>query len=275
MRHICFLLCLAISASLTAQSRFSIPISFITLDALDAFQSDLMSSDLLDPKIMRDLSCFGDDPTPIPYQWLNWVMPKSGQFKFEISPLNYSDDIDFVLFMQAGNELIPLRKMTAGSVLNDFISLQCIGSTGLLDATQSTNTTSCISDNNYLKPLNAVEGANYFLLITNATSYNGFFIDFSGNASAPDIAADENFGTGSIFPNPTDGWISFNINSRTVASGTFTVMDISGKTLKQIPLNISEGSQVKQFDLTSVPKGQIICKIIIDTETVIQYLTKY
>ena len=132
---------------------------------------------------------------PVEYQstWLKWRAGTSGSLTFNITPLNPSDDLDFVLF-ELPNGLdnctgrVSLRCMSSGENIGQPISnwVACTGATGLRGGeTDQVEYCGCSTgDNNFLAPVNMTAGKSYALAVVNySRSGRGFRIEFGGTGT--------------------------------------------------------------------------------------------
>ncbi|MBT8219492.1 MAG: gliding motility-associated C-terminal domain-containing protein [Bacteroidia bacterium] len=132
--------------------------------------------------------CFVGTPTNIETNstWFTWTADSDGTLEFTLTPLNITDDLDFVVYELpngvsdcSGKNLI--RCMASGQgTFSD-----CLGPTGLrAGSTDTSENSGCeqASDDNFLRPLDMVEGGSYALVVNNFSgSGNGFEIDFDGS----------------------------------------------------------------------------------------------
>ncbi len=110
--------------------------------------------------------------------WFTWVAANDGTLEFTLTPLNPSDDLDFVLFelpsgINNGANRIVLRCMAAA----------CEGPTGLNGTSQDLQEDADCDpgEDNFVKAIEMQAGKAYGLLINNwSESGNGFSLDFGG-----------------------------------------------------------------------------------------------
>jgi hypothetical protein len=125
--------------------------------------------------------------------WIKFEIAQGGSFSFAITPLNESDDIDFVVFRLGAsgdcNSKQIVRCMAAGAQPSEFGDSPCLGKTGLRDGEgDSSEDAGCsdAGDNTWLAPLKTAAGEKYVLLVSNVTqSGPGFKISFGGSAKLP------------------------------------------------------------------------------------------
>ena len=118
--------------------------------------------------------------------WFTWTAATDGTLEFTLTPLNPSDDLDFVLYELPNGPLncsgkIVVRCMASGSF--DFPS-PCMGPTGLRAGENDIAEPAGCEDprrNNLIAPLDMEAGKSYALVVNNfSESGNGFKIDFGG-----------------------------------------------------------------------------------------------
>ena len=125
--------------------------------------------------------------------WYTWTARNSGSLTFTITPNNVNDpeeDLDFALYRLpdglsdcANKELI--RCMASGETAGNTNSQNepCFGATGLRTGETDTEEFAGCNpgDNNFLAPLQMVEGESYALVVNNfSASGFGFNIEFGG-----------------------------------------------------------------------------------------------
>lgn len=148
---------------------------------------------------LDDADCFSNG-APSNFEsnstWFVWTCSQSGTLEFTLTPLNVTDDLDFVVYRLPngigncqGKQV--LRCMASG----DFnYPSPCMGPTGLLAGeTDTDENAGCtdIGDNAWIAPLNMVAGESYALAVNNFTSTgNGFSIEFGGSGQflGPEVA---------------------------------------------------------------------------------------
>ncbi len=135
----------------------------------------------------------GCNPTEEQTIWFKWTCSASGSLTFDITPLNPSDDIDFVLFELPGGlddcpNKVPIRCMSSGENVGQPISVwaPCTGATGLRsNEVDEIEYCGCSTgDNNYLAPVTMVAGKSYALVVINySRSGRGFALNFGGTGA--------------------------------------------------------------------------------------------
>lgn len=128
--------------------------------------------------------------------WLKWEVEEPGLIEFIITPLNKSDDIDFIVYKLEDNlfncsKKFEIRCMAAGESLGDINerSEYCTGKTGLKKNTLDTIESDGCKGNqdNFLSAINAKNGEKYILYINNYSSNIGFKLEWSGSATFREI----------------------------------------------------------------------------------------
>jgi gliding motility-associated-like protein len=125
--------------------------------------------------------------------WYKWICEQSGSLSFELTPLNPTDDIDFVLYeLPAGlndcRNKVELRCMMAGENQAQPISswIACTGPTGLRPSESDiSEVCGCTpSSNSYVQSANIVAGRAYTLMVNNfSQTGNGFRMSFGGTST--------------------------------------------------------------------------------------------
>ncbi len=119
--------------------------------------------------------------------WFKWICSKSGTLTFTLTPLNITDDLDFVLYRLPNginncNGKVIERCMAAGSD-PAVCPTPCCGPTGLRPSSSDiSEPPGCQNgQDNWIAPLNMVAGEAYALVVNNFSSTgNGFHIEFGG-----------------------------------------------------------------------------------------------
>ena len=124
--------------------------------------------------------------------WFYWTCGTSGTFTLDITPLNPTDDIDFIIYqLNSTNPCGPrtILRCNASSCLN------ANGSTGLsLTDVNITEDPGCDpGENAYCQFINMTAGTTYAILVNNFSANMGFTVNFGGTATFqgpnPNIAA--------------------------------------------------------------------------------------
>ncbi|MES2565266.1 MAG: gliding motility-associated C-terminal domain-containing protein [Bacteroidota bacterium] len=114
--------------------------------------------------------------------WYTWTCATSGTLVFDITPLNSSNDIDYVLW-----QLNTTNPCGARTVIrcNTSSCLNATGSTGLntTDTDVSEDPGCEVGENSYCQQLNMVAGTSYALLINNADGNSGFGLSWGGTGT--------------------------------------------------------------------------------------------
>ena len=111
--------------------------------------------------------------------WFTWIAANDGKLTFIITPLNPSDDIDFVVYelpngINNSDGKIPLRCMATS----------CTGPTGLdLTSNDDSESPGCESgEDGFVRAIDMEEGKAYGVLINNFTNTgNGIAMEFGGD----------------------------------------------------------------------------------------------
>lgn len=118
--------------------------------------------------------------------WFTWIARTSGALTFTLTPLNASDDLDFILYELPNGVTDCSRKRELRCMASGDFSFPspCMGPTGLREGeSDSSEPAGCNdpSQNNFLAPVDMVQGRGYALLVNNFSSTgNGFRIEFDG-----------------------------------------------------------------------------------------------
>lgn len=125
--------------------------------------------------------------------WYRWTCDDPGSLAFTLTPLNPSDDLDFVIFELPNGiddcaNKNDLRCMASGeNVGSPFDEWSpCTGATGLMEGDEdASEDCGCQpGDNNFAGAIQMVEGASYALVINNfSNSGSGFSIEFGGTGT--------------------------------------------------------------------------------------------
>ncbi|MDF2450498.1 MAG: hypothetical protein K0S26_2 [Bacteroidota bacterium] len=114
--------------------------------------------------------------------WYTWTCGTSGTLTFDITPLNSSNDIDYVLW-----QLNTTNPCGARTVIrcNTSSCLNATGSTGLntTDTDVSEDPGCEAGENSYCQQINMVAGTSYALLINNADGNSGFGLSWGGTGT--------------------------------------------------------------------------------------------
>ncbi len=118
--------------------------------------------------------------------WYVWTAGTSGPFAFDITPVDPTDDIDFMVWQLNGTNPCGPRtviRCNASSCLNSN------GSTGLsYTDSDITEDSGCdFGENAYCSAINMVAGTTYALLVNNFSTSNGFTINFNTTATGGSI----------------------------------------------------------------------------------------
>ncbi len=143
-----------------------------------------------DIKELNDATCFfggvgGNFETNS--TWFVWTCSQSGTLEFTLTPLNVSDDLDFVVYrLPNGIGNCQDKEIVRCNAAGDFaFSSPCMGPTGLQpgDSDLSENA-GCQDpgDDAWVAPFDMVAGESYALVVNNFSSTgNGFNLQFGGS----------------------------------------------------------------------------------------------
>ena len=140
--------------------------------------------------------------------WYKWTCEVSGPLTFTLTPLNPSDDLDFVVFelpngVNDCSDKTPLRCMASGENVGAPITewQPCTGATGLA-LNDGDNSESCgcqAGNNNFAQAINMEAGKSYALVINNFSgSGDGFSIEFAGTGTFRGPTADFSASTDTV-----------------------------------------------------------------------------
>lgn len=125
--------------------------------------------------------------------WYKWTCKDAGTLTFSLTPLNLSDDLDFVVYelpngVDDCSGKTPIRCMAAGENVGQALStwIACVGATGLRSGETDVNETcGCLpASNNFISPINMIAGRSYALVINNfSNSGSGFSVEFGGTGT--------------------------------------------------------------------------------------------
>ncbi len=146
----------------------------------------------LDPNEIANTTC-GCPIVESSSTWYKWTCEDPGSLTFTLTPLNPSDDIDFVIYeLPSGLDNCAdkeeLRCMASGENINaDFSTWQaCTGPTGL-SLNDGDNSESCgcqPGNNNFAAAIEMEAGRSYALVVNNFTnSGSGFSVEFGGTGT--------------------------------------------------------------------------------------------
>lgn len=213
---------------------------------------------------LEDATCFSNG-VPGNFEtnssWMRWQCPSSGQIVFQITPLDPTDDLDFVVYKLdstgencAGKQLV--RCMAAGDF--NFPS-PCMGPTGLkFGETDVAESAGCgPSKNNFLAPLDVLVGDWFALEVNNFSSTgNGYLIHFGGDGT---IISSHEPGdlppAVRLFPNPTDGLFQIEFFIETAGEKRFFIQNTAGIGVFEQTKYLPGGLQKLVFNLENQPPG--------------------
>lgn len=135
----------------------------------------------------------GCQPEETQSSWFRWTCQQAGTLTFSITPLNPTDDLDFIVFElpkdinDCANKRA-VRCMSAGENVGQPLSQwrSCTGATGLREGERD-NVEYCGCEagySNFVAPLDMVAGRSYTLVVNNySASGSGFTIEFGGTGT--------------------------------------------------------------------------------------------
>jgi len=180
-----------------------------------------------------------------------WIHGGSGVLpiellSFDALPVNHSVELNWQTASETNNDYFTIERSQNGSDLESIDTIDGAGnSTSVLD----------YHTNDY----SPYEGLSYYRL--KQVDFNGNF-SYSGwkmvyMESVPGI---------SIFPNPTDGYLTLDLTGETDALWTLTILDLSGKTVfdqqaprtafQRIYLDLAAGSYILRLETAGVNYSQ-------------------
>ncbi len=124
-------------------------------------------------------SCFGSGFIEQNSYWYYWTCSKAGKLTFDLTPLDATGDLDFIVYEVNGTNICSNRTVIRCD------AAQCIygGKTGLnLKETDVIEGSGCgAGQNEYLAALDMQVGKTYALFINDAVGKSGFTINFGGD----------------------------------------------------------------------------------------------
>lgn len=123
--------------------------------------------------------------------WFYWTCGTSGTLTLDLTPVNPTDDIDFILYQLAGTNVCGPRTILRCSAASDDCG-NANGQTGLnlteTDISEEITTNGifgpdCHGGNGYVQYINMVAGTTYAILVNNYSTGNGFTMSFGGTGT--------------------------------------------------------------------------------------------
>jgi hypothetical protein len=204
--------------------------------------------------------------------WLSWTVEKAGIITFIIDPLNYENDLDFILFKKNFDcsKLEEVRCMAAGNTIGQSLvrNRTCQGPTGLSYKSEDEyEKTGCHYDSdNFLKFLSAETGEEYILLVNNFNSTEGFNISFEGDAIfkiKSDCEATANkqiIEISNINPNPATKTITISYSSLLDKTVEIDIFSLDGKKLFNNKVKANIGFNNYSIDLENYTAGNYLLR---------------
>lgn len=136
-----------------------------------------------DPSEADDAECLNIAGLPVVTfsTWFVWTAAESGSLTFALTPINETDDLDFVLY-----EFPNGPGDCSGKTVLRCMASSCIGPTGLNDTALDVSEAPGCSpgDDNFLAAVQMEEGVTYGLMVNNFSQTTiGFEVEFGGTAS--------------------------------------------------------------------------------------------
>jgi len=217
--------------------------------------------------------------------WLSMDVAKAGVLTFSIVPLEDGDDLDFVLYRSTDgcNSLQEVRCMASGlNIGSGKRSDNCLGETGLrLASVDEFESQGCkYNDDNFLKFLSTDSNEEYFLLVNNYNSTNGFSITFEGNTVLKEsekcnfIQTKEDLVITNIFPNPAQNQLSIEFVSQEETDYKLSVLDIQGRKVFGTNHLAKIGLNHKFLNLEEYASGTYLLLLESDSFTTIKQFIK-
>lgn len=142
-----------------------------------------------DPTEANDADCLNGFPGNVESNstWYSWTAATDGTLTFTLTPLNPSDDLDFVVYeLPEGAQNCDDKRVIRCMASGDFsFPSPCMGPTGLAEnSTDNSEPPGCNDprQDNFLAPIQMEAGRSYALMINNfSATGNGFSIEFGGS----------------------------------------------------------------------------------------------
>lgn len=213
---------------------------------------------------LYDATCFANGVPQVfelNSSWMRWKCPSSGQIVFQITPLNPTDDLDFVVYsLDSTGENCTGKQLVRCMAAGDFnFPSPCMGPTGLkFGETDVAESVGCGPDkNNFLAPLNVQAGDWFALGVNNFTSTGeGYLIHFGGNGTFVSSQEPTDWPTVTrLFPNPTDGLFQVDFFMEKAGERQFFIKNTAGISVFERTENLPDGPQKLVFDFENQPPG--------------------
>jgi len=208
--------------------------------------------------------------------WLYWDIAEAGEFKFEIAPYDYEDDIDFVLYQASNDKCESLQKIRAVMSGPNLPSLKnsnpCLGATGLsYKSTDVYENSGCSGeDDNYVSAVNGDNSTRYYLLINNYASEKGFSFNLNGSITLNESACENKsvsiiYEDMTLYPNPTANILNVDIGNSINDISDLLILDVTGRVISNVEIT---GQRVYQIDVSEVPQGMYTVRASGDEEVI-------
>ena len=191
--------------------------------------------------------------------WIELNIESSGDIIFDMFPHDEIADLDFIVIKKENddcnnNEVI--RCMASGETVGGGNNEQCGASTGLQYGEVDTEEQPGCSgdDNNFLAPLEVLEGEQYLLLINNFSNTSGFDLNFGGTGKIGCITTN----TSELEPKPNFSIVSSNIvtdelhiqTGQHFEKGRLYLLDMNGKVIYQKKIQREELVEIKDLKIS-------------------------
>lgn len=156
--------------------------------------------------------------------WFYWTCGTSGTLTLDLTPINPTDDIDYIVYQLSAPNVCGTRSILR---CNTSACLNANGSTGLsLTDTDLTEDPGCdFGENSYCQYINMVAGTSYAIIVNNFSANTGFTMNFGGTGTFQ--GPNPNISTSSTTI-CAGGSVSFDGTSSTNVSGGLTWNFLNG-----------------------------------------------
>ena len=211
-------------------------------------------------------SCFGSAFNETNSKWLKWSPETKGHFILSIVPLQEGDDLDFIIFkVDSSGDLLPVRCMASGQSLSRESNPICTGPTGLAySSTDTEESKGCQDqDDSFLKYLEMEKGDQFYMLVNNYNSAEGFTVSVETDAILKDDGCEYSLGSQSlqlekIYPSPAEDNISVELLNEMTGNIEFVVLDIFGQKLLSFNKTPSSSRTHESINIQSFVSGEYI-----------------
>ncbi len=223
-------------------------------------------------EFFTDAQCIDGTAFETNATWFTWHSSDRGTLSFVIEPYNLEDDFDFILYKRSvdSKQAEVVRCMASGRILgNERLDISnCLGKTGLkANSFDEIELQGCqFTDDNYLKFLSMEANEEYFLVVNNFASGQGFSILFEGDAKLKPLNDCElpldlsSLSFGKVFPNPAFDILNTIINSDKDQTVELSFVDLNGKIYRNEQVNLTKGENSLQHNVQDLPSGIYLIK---------------